>query len=390
MVLNTLTLSRPMVEVRKFGTSEFLHGGAGGGGGSGGTGGGGWSGGGGAGVVWLSARNILVDNPTIPYIQAIGDAGSPGNAGSAGGTGGGGGGGGGGGFIQVVYGNTTSPVASFVSSNLIGWYTGNSWTGTQWNDTSGFGNHATVTRGNPGNASVTLNGLPVMSGSTADGIRFPSNILPASYTLFHVSRYNGATTKRIFDGVDVNAYSGFYNSGSGRAYHANQGSITNPNLGNAWILSSHTNTTYKSQMTMRPFATPFTGNTSFQLSVNHGLNVANETSEWAVAEVMVYNRMLSDAEVRGVEMYLQGKYNVLSLQTCDASGGRGGNGYSQNATSGDGGYGGDGGRIHLFNLSTGQSKLLVGDTGNAGTVATGGVGLAGVGGSGGNCKTHLI
>ena len=84
-----------------------------------------------------------------------------------------------------------------VTSGLVGWYLPDNYNAGIWTDSSGSGNNATLTTGTP--SKSTHNGtnfgasstFTVISGDTrSTGIQFPSAILPSTYTLFHVSRYN--------------------------------------------------------------------------------------------------------------------------------------------------------------------------------------------------------
>jgi hypothetical protein len=51
---------------------------------------------------------------------------------------------------------------------------------------------------------------------------------------------------------------------------------------------------------------------SKQLTINHGIGAASwgEASDWAVAEVIVYNRTLTPLEIQRVERFLANKYNL--------------------------------------------------------------------------------
>ena len=103
-----------------------------------------------------------------------------------------------------------------INYGLVGWYKGEAWNGTSWPDLSENGNDCTETRG-------TINKMGrYIYGGIGDGIRFPVGILPSTYTLFHVARYNGSIKGRIFDGTAGNWLSGFHgNNGNktGVAYH---------------------------------------------------------------------------------------------------------------------------------------------------------------------------
>ena len=74
-------------------------------------------------------------------------------------------------------------------SGIVGWYLPENWTGTQWTDASGAGNHATAVEGtinyamHDGSSVGAQRTFPVLYGGTTAEINFPSAILPTSYTL---------------------------------------------------------------------------------------------------------------------------------------------------------------------------------------------------------------
>jgi hypothetical protein len=95
-------------------------------------------------------------------------------------------------------------------SGLVGWYLPENWTGTQWTDASGAGNNATSIEGTI-NYSGTHDGtsvgaqstFPVLYGAATAEINFPSAILPSTYTLVALTRYNGTNKLRILDGQNI-------------------------------------------------------------------------------------------------------------------------------------------------------------------------------------------
>jgi hypothetical protein len=197
-----------------------------------------------------------------------------------------------------------------VTSGMIGLYTGESWTGSQWTDLSGSGNHATTSTGTI--STTSLNSLTALAGGTTAGIRFPSTILPSTYTLFHVARYNGASRGRIIDGFGgPNWLSGFHSNKSGVAYHGDAGSwvtAINDLHGNAWVLSTDQRNLYRSQRVNRTVAN-YTAGVSSQISIGMG-NWTGENSDWACACVVVYNRELTTNEILQVEAFLARRYNL--------------------------------------------------------------------------------
>lgn len=196
----------------------------------------------------------------------------------------------------------------FIYNGLVGYFTGESWTGTQWNDISPSANHATTITGTPVNNSVTLNGFRCLSGGTTAGLRFPSGMLPTGYTLFHVAKYNGSTTRRIFDAYSGNFLSGFHYGNTGVAYHEAWITPQVNNHGTNWFISADQKDLYKSNGVQRSTTT---GNmAAVSLSINYGSYVSTESSDWAVACVIAYNRTLNSTEIQQMELYLNRKYNI--------------------------------------------------------------------------------
>lgn len=235
-------------------------------------------------------------------------------------------------YTGTAWGNIVSSLP--VTSGLVGWYLPDNYSSGVWTDISGSGNNATLTTGTP--TKSTHNGtnfganatFTVVSGDARTvGIRFPSAILPSTYTLFHISRYNlaiGVTGDqtigrgRIFDGVGSNWLSGFWNGGSGKAYHDGWLTATNTDYhGNYWVANTDQNSRYRSKSKNANSGNWYNftggGGTSRQLSINYGYfttNGADESSYWMVAEILVYDRTLSDNEITVVENYLTAKYGI--------------------------------------------------------------------------------
>jgi hypothetical protein len=201
---------------------------------------------------------------------------------------------------------------------LYAWYSATSWSATlnRWEDLSGNLRHVTDIR--PGSSiavgeSVDPLGRSVvcLSGDTASGMRFPDGVLPAPYTLFHVARYSGVYRRRIFDGLETFAYySGFHGGRSGVAYHGSELAGTSRH-GDEWVVSCDQNFIYRSNRVQRNTAIP--SGTSQTLTINYGKLVNSETSDWAVAEVIVFDRELSHLENLKIEEYLYTKHSLQPL-----------------------------------------------------------------------------
>lgn len=196
------------------------------------------------------------------------------------------------------------PVPSY-----IGWYTASSLSGTRWLDLSGNGNHAKVTRGTVSVVSTSGNGssktFNTLQGGTGDGIRFPTGILPATFTIFHVTRYTGASNQRIFTGIVANWLDGHWSGASGVAYHEGWLTDQTNRHANNWVLSTSQNSLYRSQKVTRGTSG---GSASDRISINDGLN--SEYSAWQCAEFIVYSGTMSSANYLLVEDYLNIKYGL--------------------------------------------------------------------------------
>jgi hypothetical protein len=205
-------------------------------------------------------------------------------------------------------------------SGLVGWYLPENWTGTQWTDASGAGNNATSIEGTI-NYSGTHDGtsvgaqstFPVLYGAATAEINFPSAILPATYTLIALTRYNGTTKARILDGQNTNWLSGHWSGASGVAYHGGWLTTTADRHGSNWVLGTDQNNLYRSKSEGVAWeentggGTEGTGVTYAQLRLG---SVGYEPSDWMCAEIIVYNRALSSDEYNRLETYMQNKYSI--------------------------------------------------------------------------------
>lgn len=219
-------------------------------------------------------------------------------------------------------------------SNLTGWYTGDSavMSGsamTEWTDLSGNNNHVTgsdlagtIQRVSTG-GGIIGGPRPFIHGGTSERMKFSTSVMTGTtnnYTLFHVTKYytpGGTPTRsRIFDGIGNNWLSGFHSGDTGVAYH-NGWATTNTSgdlHGNDWVFSTDQRYLYRSNGVTR--GTNLGGGESTQLSVNYGTYYTSQSSTWAIAEIIVYNRTLNSTEYTNVENYLNMKYGAsLDLQT---------------------------------------------------------------------------
>jgi hypothetical protein len=179
-------------------------------------------------------------------------------------------------------------------------------------DLSGSGNHASVS-GPDGtvyvvaNASTaTLNNQPYLHGSSQSRVIFPPAILPAVYTLFHVTKWDGPTRYRILTASNINWLSGHWHGESGAVHH------------DAWMLRGEQNSNWTLTYDQKSFARvnrSKSGGGGRSAPRGVGINqfggqYNNERSDWACAEIVVFDGALSEAEGRAVEQYFVSKYGL--------------------------------------------------------------------------------
>ena len=195
-----------------------------------------------------------------------------------------------------------------VTEGLIAHYNVGSWTGSQWSDLSGSGNHVTEIQGTPILVALPFGSPPYLYGASTASMKFPVGILPsANYTLFFVMRYNGAARNRLLNGLNQNWLSGFYQGKSGIAYHGDIVSCawltqsTTDVHGNDWVVGTDLSNSFRSNGVDRTIQSPECSNFE-RLAINAG--AANEPSDFAVQFMLVYNRSLATGEILRVEAWL--------------------------------------------------------------------------------------
>ena len=199
--------------------------------------------------------------------------------------------------------------ADYVSSGLIAWYNADSYSSNVLNDKVNSYNASTSGVSTTSETFSNGKAWDVIQGGTSSNIVFPSGILPSTYTLFHVAKYNG-TEERIFSGNPNNWLSGFWNGNAGVAFHEGWLSPEVDNFGTSWVLSTDQNSRYRGKGAGQS-RVEYTGGggVSTSLRVNGGTQ-ASEASDYKIAEIIVYNRTLSSSEYTAIEAALEEKYGI--------------------------------------------------------------------------------
>ena len=185
-------------------------------------------------------------------------------------------------------------------SGLSGRYTTNSFDPDirEWRDVSGKENDITIFKGTVKKSSDFVH------GTTNDGMKLPTSIFgdENKYTFFWVARYNGATTKNIFEGVNNDWLSGFYDGKTAQAKHGEWITDEMSTSGlYSWVQGTDAPNKFR-VLGVNKMNDPSIYGTTSQITVNMG--PSNEMSDWAIKEMIVYDRLLTLDEIKSVEEYL--------------------------------------------------------------------------------------
>mgnify|MGYP000152057175 CR=1 FL=1 len=235
---------------------------------------------------------------------------------------------------------------------LIGRYNASSLKTNSWDDLSGKSNHI---------KSENIKGIDKIKkgfgfkgeyvyGGTDTSIELPQEFKATNWTFFAVARYNGPNRGRIFTtkkpvaDTDINWLAGFDNGKTGIAYYGGGGkgreddktngylnkkydataapdgvSYTNDNTPNSlhgqntWILLMSTKSNFRTFGKNRHDS----GAAGYAVAPEKfGINLwETEESDWAIYEMLVFDKWLADDRIVEVETYLREKYILADLST---------------------------------------------------------------------------
>lgn len=185
-----------------------------------------------------------------------------------------------------------------------------------WQDCSGNGNTATLSGSGLAESRSAGHGATsevlALSGTTSSVISFGA-VIPSAFTVCSVTRYTGSAKRRILDGAGANWLHGHYYGRAGVAYYegwkTKKKNYVSPNTD--WVVMCGTNA--GSQLTLAngvDVGTAAGGTGGVSLFVNAGserTSYGNEKSDFAIAEVVVWPRGLTDVEMRGVSEHMMNR-----------------------------------------------------------------------------------
>ena len=145
-----------------------------------------------------------------------------------------------------------------------------------------------------------------------DGVRFDEAISTSKYTLFAVGR-NRRNNGRVIDGTTGNVLHGWWGNRTGVFHQGRWLTHRNRGSGPAWGVMAATNDGRSYFNGRNTSKTNRKGRTPEQWSINWGQTYRNEWTESDVAEMIFYDKHLTDAEMIKESDRLAKKYGITSL-----------------------------------------------------------------------------
>ena len=154
-------------------------------------------------------------------------------------------------------------------------------------------------------------------GSYNDGFDIPYPMHTESSTFIYLAKYNGQHKERII-GISSNSADdylvGFHVGNAGVCYQ-NVWITTEKNRfpHDAWLLSIAQPGHYRANGISSFKSASFTHGNIF-LSVNADVRYVNQKSDWAIHEIMIFDRIIDAKQYKCIEKYFMDTYPLLSVK----------------------------------------------------------------------------
>ena len=206
--------------------------------------------------------------------------------------------------------------------NIHAWYDGSSidLKYNLWIDKSGNNNIGVIINNtgielfdgtNTTNSELYLNGEEIIIGTYQTEIIFNLELNPINHTIFNLAKYrdfDGAIKQRIVQSDYQNLFVGFWMGLSGVGHENYFLTTQEDHFGTEWVLSTQQRQLYRGNfidLTVNGASGLMTN--IHKLVINTGYH-AHEASDFAMAELIVFNNNLDITEIECIENYLQNKY----------------------------------------------------------------------------------
>jgi hypothetical protein len=182
-----------------------------------------------------------------------------------------------------------------------------------------IGSPVISSRGTTDGASSTASSktLLTVSGTPTDNITLVN--LPTNYTMFHIARYRTTGSKgRLITTNTGNWLSGHHGGRAGLTHHNSwlTPEATHATGVNSWVLSTDQLKQYRVDGLDVSYSTTASQNAQ-STSTGFGVNNSNynEKSDFDVADIVIFNRILTNGEIRAMEQYLARIYGLTIRST---------------------------------------------------------------------------
>jgi hypothetical protein len=153
--------------------------------------------------------------------------------------------------------------------------------------------------------------IPFVSGTTASVLTWPTNSIPTNFTVCSITRYVGPNYGRILTSVVANQnwLHGHYGSKRGVAYYEGWKTQDTASVGNLtnWLTFCGVNGNNTSNPTPNNIlldntgvGTSTGGTGNYTLGINNFLGTSAERSEWALSYLIIWDQVLTPAELSTV------------------------------------------------------------------------------------------
>jgi len=172
----------------------------------------------------------------------------------------------------------------------------------------------TVTYGT-GSGNGAAASVPYISGTTATTMLWPSGSIPTNFTICSITRYSGSTYRRILNttgytnGVGNNWLHGHWDGLRGVAYYEGWKTSSEATVGTQtdWLVMCGNNgnpipNNIFVDSVAKGTATGGAGGGTYNMSINTGYY--SEQSDWAFTYLVIYDTVLTDAEMYTVSNML--------------------------------------------------------------------------------------
>ena len=198
------------------------------------------------------------------------------------------------------------PIAHFTAEN----YTNN----RNWKNIVGVKPNVTEWRGNP-TVQKHKNRNKIFKAikfERNDGLRFDEYISKPNYSIIAVGR-NRRNNGRVIDGTSHNTLHGWWGNRTGVYHYGTWSTHTNQNGGSNWSVMAAANNGLAFYNGKKVTRWMRRGRTPQQWSINWGQFHRNEWTQSDIAEIIFYEKHLTDAEFLAESKRLTTKYGIPSL-----------------------------------------------------------------------------